>query len=324
MKLANWQTDKQFLNSANCSKDEANIATLIESYGKDMDSKYLINQNIRNSSISSSVIKRIRMYSGVFVTTAFVFFATSITTPLQAETPEEKGLAIAIEADKRNEGFVDTTATMRMVLRNRAGRESLREMRSMVLEVTGDGDKSLTIFDEPRDVKGTASLTFSHATEPDDQWLYLPALKRVKRISSKNKSGPFMGSEFAFEDIASQEVDKYTYKHLKDDTLNGRDVFVVESYPAYKNSGYTRLISWIDKTEYYPLKTEFYDRKNSLLKTLKFSEYNQYLSKYWRAHRMDMENHQTGKSTTLSWADFKFQNGLKSSDFNSKSLKRFR
>ena len=225
---------------------------------------------------------------------AFAFIAS----PLSAETAEEKGLAIAVEADKRNEGFVDSTATMRMVLRNRAGKESLRQMRSMVLEVTGDGDKSLTIFDEPRDVKGTASLTFSHATEPDDQWLYLPALKRVKRISSKNKSGPFMGSEFAFEDIASQEVDKYTYKHLRDDSLDGRNVFVVESYPAYENSGYTRLISWIDQAEYYPLKVEYYDRKDSLLKTLTLSDYNQYLSKFWRAHQMDMENHQTGKSTT--------------------------
>jgi len=94
-----------------------------------------------------------------------------------------------------------------MTLRNRAGKESLRNVRIKNLEVDGDGDKSLSIFDEPADVKGTTSLTWSHSDKPDDQWLYLPALKRVKRISSKNKSGPFMGSEFAFEDIGSQEVD---------------------------------------------------------------------------------------------------------------------
>jgi len=211
-----------------------------------------------------------------------------------------------------------------MVLRNRAGKESIREMRSRVLEVTGDGDKSLTIFEQPRDVKGTASLTYSHAIKPDEQWLYLPALKRVKRISSKNKSGPFMGSEFAFEDISSQEVEKYSYKYLRDEKLDGRDVFVVESYPAYKNSGYTRLISWIDSQEYYPVQVEYYDRKDSLLKTLTLSKYEQFLGKYWRSLQMDMQNHQTGKSTTLSWADFKFQTGLTDSDFNSKSLKRLR
>lgn len=248
----------------------------------------------------------------------------ALSLPATAQTAEEKGLAIAEESDLRNEGFIDTTATMKMVLRNRAGKESIREMRSRVLEVTGDGDKSLTIFEQPRDVKGTASLTYSHAIKPDEQWLYLPALKRVKRISSKNKSGPFMGSEFAFEDIASQEVEKYTYKFLQDDKLDGRDVFVVESYPAYKNSGYTRLISWIDSQEYYPVKVEYYDRKDSLLKTLTLSKYEQFLGKYWRSLQMDMQNHQTGKSTTLSWADYKFQTGLTDSDFNSKSLKRLR
>lgn len=241
---------------------------------------------------------------------------------LHAQTPEERGLEISTEADNRSNGFGDTTSDMTMVLRNRSGKESIRKMRSMALEVPGDGDKSMTIFNEPRDVKGTASLTYSHATKADEQWLYLPALKRVKRISSKNKSGPFMGSEFAFEDISSQELDKYTYKYLRDDTLDDRSVFVVEAYPQYENSGYKRLISWIDSNEYYPLKTEFYDRKNSLLKILEYKDYNQYLDKYWRAHTLEMVNKQSGKSTTLTWSNFSFQNGLTDADFNSKTLKR--
>ena len=134
-----------------------------------------------------------------------------------AQTPEEQGLAIATEADRRDKGFGDSSATMKMVLRNRHGDESTREVRVRTLEVEGDGDKSLSIFDSPADVKGTAFLTFSHILEPDDQWLYLPALKRVKRISSKNKSGPFMGSEFAYEDLGSQEVEKYRYRYLRDE-----------------------------------------------------------------------------------------------------------
>jgi len=254
----------------------------------------------------------------------FLVAATLAPMIAQAETPEEKGLAIAVEMDRRNQGFVDTTSNMKMILRNRAGKESLRQMRAMTLEVQGDGDKSLTIFDEPKDVKGTASLTFSHSTTADEQWLYLPALKRVKRISSKNKSGPFMGSEFAFEDISSQEVDKYTYKFLREEDLNGRKTFVVESIPTYENSGYTRLINWIDQQEYYPVKTEFYDRKSSLLKTLEQRNHQQYLGKYWRASEMFMQNEQTGKSTTLMWEDYQFQTGLSDSDFNSKALKRFR
>ena len=239
-----------------------------------------------------------------------------------AETAEEKGLAIAVEADKRDEGFVDSTADMIMELKNKQGDTSTRYIRIKTLEVIGDGDKSMSIFDEPADVKGTAFLTFSHAIKPDEQWLYLPALKRVKRINSKNKSGPFMGSEFAYEDIASQEVEKYTYKYLRDETLNGIDCFVVERYPAYKHSGYTRQVAWINKDEYRPEKIVFYDRKNTLLKTLTYDGYNQYLDKFWRADQMFMENHQTGKSTTLTWSDYNFKTGLKDRDFNKNSLKR--
>jgi len=243
---------------------------------------------------------------------------------LLAETPEEKGLAIAQEADRRDSGFSSYTNDVQMILKNKQGQESVREIRSRTLEVTDDGDKSMTIFDKPRDVKGTALLSFTHKTGPDDQWLYLPALKRVKRIASDNKSGPFMGSEFAYEDIASQEVDKYTYKFLRDDTLDGLDVFVFERYPVDKKSGYTRQILWMDTKNYKARKIEYYDRKNSLLKTLVFTDYNLYLDKYYRAHDMYMVNHQKGKSTRLLQTNFNFDVELTDRDFDKNSLKRAR
>ena len=241
-----------------------------------------------------------------------------------AGTPAEKGLAIAIEADKRDTGWGDSTTEMFMTLRNAQGQESKRQMRSKTLEVMGDGDKSLTIFDEPRDVSGTAFLSFTHAKEPDDQWLYLPALKRVKRISSANKSGPFMGSEFAYEDISSQEVEKYTYEYLRDEKVDGQDCFVIERKPTYEHSGYTKLISWVDKNMYQARKVEFYDRKDTLLKTLHITGHKQYLGKYWRAHQMEMTNHQNKKSTTLEWKNFKFKTGLTERDFDQNALKRLR
>jgi outer membrane lipoprotein-sorting protein len=255
------------------------------------------------------------------VITAGLGFAL-LGLPTAAETPEEKGLAIAREADRRDLGFGDNVATMQMVLRNRQGEESRRELRTKVLEVANDGDKSLVIFDEPADVKGTALLTFTHKTGDDDQWLYLPALKRVKRIASDNKSGPFMGSEFAYEDIASQEVEKYTYKWLRDETLDGQAMFVFERYPVDKNSGYTRQIVWMDQAEYRPMRIEYYDRKNARLKTLTFKDYRKYLDKHWRASEMFMENHQTGKSTRLVWRDYKFKNGLTARDFDQNALAR--
>jgi len=248
-----------------------------------------------------------------------------ISLPALAETPEEKGLAIAVAADERDAGFGDFTADMVMNLKNRKGQTSVRNLRVKTLEVQGDGDKSLSIFDRPKDIKNTVMLTYAHGLEPDDQWLYLPAVKRVKRIHSKNKSGPFMGSEFAFEDLGSQEVEKYTYKYLRDEPCaDGWQCYVVERFPAYEHSGYTRQVVWIDKDEYRPVKTEFYDRKNTLLKTLEMSGYQEYIRRYWRPDVMSMQNHQTAKSTQLEWQDYQFGTGLGDRDFNPNSLSRMR
>ncbi|MCP4983428.1 MAG: outer membrane lipoprotein-sorting protein, partial [Gammaproteobacteria bacterium] len=188
--------------------------------------------------------------------------------------------------------------------------------------VEGDGDKSLSIFDEPADVKGTAMLTYTHGLKPDDQWLYLPALKKVKRISSRNKSGPFMGSTYAFEDLGSQEVEKYTYNYLRDEPCGDWICYVIERFPAYKHSGYTRQVVWIDNRGYRIVKAEYYDRKKSLLKTLSTTDFQQYLGQHWRPGKMDMLNHQNGKSTLLEWTEYEFKTGLTDRDFRSQTLKR--
>lgn len=240
-----------------------------------------------------------------------------------AQTPEQKGLEIAIEGDKRDQGFDDSTVSLKMVLIDSKGTESPRELRIKGLEGKGEeGDKSLMIFDTPIDQKGVAMLTYTHKTKADDQWLYLPALKRVKKISSKNKSGPFVGSEFAFEDISAQEVEKYQYKYLRDETYDGKDCFVLERYPTDRYSGYTKQVAWIDKEGYRPLKIDFYDRKDSLLKTLENKGYKKYIDKYWRPSISFMQNHQTGKATRLEYKDYEFKVGLDDKEFTKNSLKR--
>lgn len=239
------------------------------------------------------------------------------------EDAKAKGLAIAMEMDLRDTGFGDFKAEMDMLLRTRHGKESSRKMHNRTLE-NADGDKTVIVFDLPRDVKGTALLTWTHKAKADDQWLFMPALKRVKRISSRNKSGPFMGSEFAYEDMSSQEVEKYDHRYLKDEVYEGMDCFVIERIPRSKTSGYTRQDVWVDKAEYRPIKIDFYDRKKSLLKTLVLTEYKKYLDKFWRAGVLAMQNHQTGKSTKLSWRNFVFRNGFADKDFSKNSLKRAR
>jgi len=241
-----------------------------------------------------------------------------------ALTSEEKGLEIAKEMDRRDSGWKDSSSRVDMLLSNRAGETSKRKLRIEFLEVKqqGAGDKSMVVFDEPRDIKGTAFLTHSKIHTEDSQWLYLPALKRVKRISSANKSGPFVGSEFAYEDLIADEVEKYTYKWVKDSNCGDLECYAIERYPVYNNSGYSHQVVWIDKAEYRRIKIDYYDRKQELLKTLNYTGYKQYLNKYWRAQQLTMTNHQTGKNTQLEFSPYTFQTGLNDKSFSRNRLKR--
>jgi len=238
---------------------------------------------------------------------------------------EDRGLAIAMEADRRTSGFGDYQVAMTMILRSKAGKESIRAIRSRVRETVDDGDKSLTIFDSPGDVRGTAMLTITHKEGDDDQWLYLPALKRVKRLSSADKSGSFMGSEFAYEDLASREVEKYGYHFVSEEKFRNQDCFVLELTPKdTKNSGYRRIVSWLDQDHYRVQKEEYYDPRGRLLKTLTLREYHRYLDDHWRPQLLLMVNHQNGRQTELQFGDYRFHTGLTDGDFNKSSLQRVR
>ncbi len=241
-----------------------------------------------------------------------------------AQSEVEKGMAIAQMARDADRGFENFVAEMTMILRNKQGQENKRSLRVKVLEVKGDGNKSLFVFDNPKDVKGTALLIHGHITQLDDQWLYLPALKRVKRISSANRSGSFVGSEFAYEDLGSLEVEKYTYKWMGDEKCGNLDCTITEYTPTERGSGYTRLLIWHDKDEFRIWKIEYFDRKNALLKTLIHEGYEQYLGKYWRSKRSSMVNHITGKSTELLWDQIQFQTDINEREFTKTGLRRVR
>ena len=255
-----------------------------------------------------------------------LFLSIIFNSNVAAEDLKAKGYEIAARSDHSDRGFSDSIVELSMVLRNAAGKETSRTLEIQTLEAPNDdvGDKSLVIFDSPRDIYGTALLSYAKIIDPDDQWLYLPALKRVKRISSTNKSGPFVGSEFAFEDFTSTELKKYSYKWLREEPCGEFTCDVIERYPLYENSGYTRQIAWIDQSVYQVRKLDFYDRKDSLLKTLDFHNYRKYDGGYWRSHKLSMKNHQTEKSTDLIYSDYTFKTGLDDNDFTKGVLKRAR
>ena len=235
-----------------------------------------------------------------------------------------KGLEIAKLSDKNNDNYGDTSSSMTMQLVNKKGDVVTRKLRFKRLEVPEDGDKSIAIFESPRDVKGVAILSYAHKTESDDQWLYLPALKRVKRIASKNKSGPFLGSEFSFEDFSFQEVEKYEYDFIgEEDCLNSK-CFVIARRPLDPYSGYTKQLVWIDQDNYLVQKIHHFDRKAFHIKTQTFQEYQQYSGFFWQPNKIEMRNHQNGKSSILLFENVKLNNGFTDKDFSQSSLKRSR
>jgi hypothetical protein len=134
-----------------------------------------------------------------------------------------------------------------------------------------------------------------------------------------------MGSEYSYEDIATQTVDKHTYKGLRDEVYDGLECCVIERRPVdTRNSGYARQVAWLDKDQLRTWKVDYYDRKGSLLKTLTFKGYEQHLDRFWRPHEMNMQNHQTGKSSQLIWSNLTFHAGLAENDFNQHNVTRIR
>lgn len=255
-----------------------------------------------------------------------VLLAVPLMTVAVASTPAQRGFDIAARSDRSDRGFTDSVVHLKMILRNKAGREATRSLRLSTLEIPDEniGDKSLIVFDTPADIEGTALLSHAKILDPDDQWLYLPALKRIKRISSVNKSGPFVGSEFAFEDFTGLELNKYEYRFVREEACGELTCDVIERTPRYEHSGYTRQLAWVDQKVFQVRKVEFYDRRGDLLKTLVLDQYRQYQGGYWRPHRMAMVNHKTGKETDLVYSEYAFKTGLADRDFVKSALKRLR
>lgn len=250
--------------------------------------------------------------------------SVSLFPVASAETAEERGYAIMERSDRSDAGFGTQSVRLTMTLADSRGRTTVRELQIDTLEKQGDGngDRSLTRFFSPPDVEGTALLSHAKILDPDDQWLYLPALRRVKRISSANKSGPFVGSEFAFEDLTSNELGKYRYTLVDTVDYEGMTLYKIECVPLYERSGYTKLYCYVDDKVYQTRGIEFFDRGGNALKTLRLTEFQEYAGGYWRPHKQVMENHITGKTTVLDFATFEFGVGLNRRDFEPSALDR--
>lgn len=221
----------------------------------------------------------------------------ALVTALQGlARADDKGREIALKVDKGYAGYKGEEADIELELIAADGAKVVRKMHERVQEY-GRDERGVITINWPADLKGTRLLTWSYRGKDDDQWLYLVSVQRVKRISSRGKTGSFMGSEFAYEDLVNVYwAEKFTYKFIRDQKVGARDTWVVERYPTGKDSGYSKQLAWIDKEYLAPLRIDFYDRKGQLFKSARLKNFTKYNGK-WRADRIEMENKQTGKKS---------------------------
>lgn len=221
---------------------------------------------------------------------------------------------VSIKSYNSTGNYVSALAQLEMSLRDNNGNVNKRDLSMKKME--GEkGDKTLLEFNSPMDVKGTVLLTHENLDSDDDQWLYMPSIKKTKRIISKNKSGSFMGSEFSYEDLSSQHYKRFDYTGNAENVILGSAKLIKSvRVPNDQNSGYSKEVIWVEPKNFLIQKIDYYDKSNNLLKTATMSEY-QKISGIWRVSKVIMKNIQTKKETTLQWNSEKIKAGLVSKDF---------
>ena len=234
----------------------------------------------------------------------------------------ERGFDIAKAINDANKGYKSEQSDMTMILKN-GDKRIERKMTSKTMETGNDSSKSLLEFLLPKDVAGTKLLTWSFADKEDSQWIYLPAFKKIKRISSSSKSSSFMGSEFTYEDLRASILDKYTYKFLKEEKRGDDTVWIYEKY-SKEPSTYTKQVVTASKKYMSPIKVEFFDRSKSLLKVGEFKNFEQYKyggKTFWKPSSISMQNVQTKKESELKVTNRALGTNMTENQFRKSSLK---
>lgn len=244
-------------------------------------------------------------------TLMFSALAAVATPGLAATEPN----AIMTKSREMRRGLTNSVSDVTMTI-DSGGQKLSRKMRQYVLEVSGGGNQTINVFSSPADVQGISILTHSALDGDDQQWLYLPSVGRVKRVSSSNRSGAFVGSDFAYEDLSSFEVPKYEYISAENTALDGAEAISVDYKPLYSGTGYTKLRTFLDPANYQPMLVQYFNRRGELAKSLTLSRYKPYADgAAWRAHQHDMQDHMSNSSTRIEFSDFR-ANGTASANFN--------
>ena len=243
---------------------------------------------------------------------------------LPAQQPPARAI---MERVKEQDRTKDTTAELKMTLLNARGSNRERQLTQVTKTGADDNRKQLIRFQSPADVAGTGFLSIEHSDRDDDRWLYLPALRKTRRIAGSDKTDSFVGSEFTYEDLESEELNDYAYKLRGEENVNGIETWIIEAVASeperLKESGYGKRELWINKTHHLIVQAKFYDKQGAYTKRLLSENIRQVTgSQKWRPYKLTMEDVRKGKKTVLEIAEYQIDQGAPDDYFSQRYLKR--
>ncbi len=246
-----------------------------------------------------------------------ILLLSAITSSLFAMSSQE----VAKRAYNALSGYKSSISYATITIKNPSGAKKEVKLEIKRLE-SKNGDKSMATFLSPKNLKGTKLLSYEVVGGDAKQWIYIPSLKMIKRVSSRKKQGTLMGSEFSYEDISSQNYKSYKYSaDAKEEIIDNIAYYKITRVPKSANSAYSKQVIWVKKANFLPSEGEYYDKQNRLFKRVYFLKYK-HIDKVARVVKMKIVNAQNNKSSTLTVTKDKIDAHINSNAFAKSALKR--
>jgi len=216
----------------------------------------------------------------------------------------------------------DMKARVLMKLITKDGRERIRDFTMLRKNLDKGGEQRYFIyFYKPPDVKDMTFMVWKYPGKDDDRWLFIPAIKLVKRIAASDKRSSFVGSDFSFEDVSGRDAEEDNHSLLKEEMFNGKDTYVIKSVPKNEGSAdYSYKVSWIDKESLIPLKEEYYDKRGELYKVFTADVVKE-IQDFPTVTKRTMKNVQSGHRTEVTFEEVGYNNGIGDEIFSERYLR---
>jgi len=272
--------------------------------------------------------KRTKAVSGPHAYVLFVLSVVCLRSAIAAADPTARAiLDHAHELSQTTRKWSDRTQRLVLTIVDRRGGERHRDLLIYLKKYPEERQRTIVFFEAPPEVKGVGFLQWADPHGKDEQWLYLPELKRVRQISGGAKRESFVGTDFSYEDLAIigeildwSEQDAHA-QLVRDEPLDGRACHVIELTPVGKDVAYGKLLVWLTADELTILKLELYDKSGQLAKLLKAGDVRQ-VGALPTVFHMEMQNVQSGSHTVADFSEVKYDTGLSDDLFSQHALER--